>query len=316
MDGRGRLAQPLKRSTRPRRAGAPRLHVRLQVPISIKRAARRYLLPIRHWRLPRGAPACAVLLLLAGSIGYGAVRGGHLPTVAAQVRDARDALANAAGFRIGELSVAGTRQLTRTDILAGAGVSARTSLLFLDVEHARDRLKTSPWIAEATVRKIYPDRLQIDVEERDAFALWQRDGKIHVVAADGTVLAPLGDARFAALPLVVGPGAERKAKGFLAVLDRYPGIREQVRASILVGERRWNLKLKNGIDVRLPETNAAGALDTLAALDRDKQLLTRDITAVDLRLADRVTVRLSDAAAQAREERIKGKKTKRKEGDA
>jgi cell division protein FtsQ len=254
--------------------------------------------------------------LLAGSIGYGVVRGGHIPTVAAQVRDARDALANAAGFRIGELSVAGTRQLTKTDILAGAGVSARTSLLFLDVEHARARLKTSPWIAEASVRKIYPDRLQIDITERDAFALWQRDGKIHVVAADGTVLAPLGDARFAALPLVVGPGAERKAKDFLAVLDRYPGIREQVRASILVGDRRWNLKLKNGIDIRLPEANVAGALDTLAALDRDKQLLTRDITAVDLRLADRVTVRLSDAAAQARDDRIKGKKTKRKEGDA
>ena len=58
--------------------------------------------------------------MLAGSIGYGAVRGGHIPTVAAQVRDARDVLANAAGLRIGELSVAGTRQLTKTDILAGA----------------------------------------------------------------------------------------------------------------------------------------------------------------------------------------------------
>jgi cell division protein FtsQ len=316
MDGRGRLAQPLKRSARPRRAGASWLHARLQVPISIKRLARRYLLPIRQWRLPRSAPACAVLLLLAGSIGYGAIRGGHIPTVAAQLRDTRDALANAAGFRIGQLSVAGTRQLTKTDILAGAGVSPRTSLLFLDVEHARDRLKTSPWIAEASVRKIYPDQLQIDIAEREAFALWQKDGKIHLVAADGTVLAPLGDSRFAALPLVVGPGAEKKAKDFLAVLDRYPGIREQVRASILVADRRWNLKLKNGIDVRLPEANVARALETLARLDRDKQLLTRDITAVDLRLADRVTVRLSDSAAQGREDLIKGKKTKRKEGDA
>jgi cell division protein FtsQ len=88
-----------------------------------------------------------------------------------------------------------------------------------------------------------------------------------------------------------------------------------VRASIYVAERRWNLKLKNGVDVRLPETNLEGALATLARLDREKNLLSRDITAVDLRLADRLTVRLSDAVAQAREEAIK-KNTKKKGGDA
>jgi len=99
------------------------------------------------------------------------------------------------------------------------------------------------------------------------------------------------------------------------VLDKYPSIRDSVRASIYVAERRWNLKLKNGVDVRLPETNLEGALATLARLDREKNLLSRDITAVDLRLADRLTVRLSDAVAQAREEAIK-KNTKKKGGDA
>ncbi len=98
-----------------------------------------------------------------------------------------------------------------------------------------------------------------------------------------------------------------RAKEFLALLDRYPEIRDIVRASVLVGERRWNLRLKNGIDVRLPETEVAAALETLVALDREKKLFTRDIVAIDLRLADRVTVRLSDAAAQARDDALKDK---------
>src|SRR5262249_48632428 len=161
----------------------------------------------------------------------------------------------------------------------------RTSLLFLDVDDARGRLQASPWIAEASVRKLYPGRLQIEISEREAFALWQKDGKVSVIAADGTVLGPLADRQYAALPLLVGPAAERKGKDFLAILDRHPAIRDQVRASILVGERRWNLKLRNGLDIRLPETDAAHALDTLVALDRDKKLLSRDITAIDLRLA-------------------------------
>jgi cell division protein FtsQ len=110
------------------------------------------------------------------------------------------------------------------------------------------------------------------------------------------------------LPLVVGAGAERRAKEFLTLLERYPDIQAQVRASILVGERRWNLRMKNGLDVRLPETDAAAALDRLLALDRDAKLLSRDILAIDLRLADRVTVRLSDGAAQVRLGNAKDKK--------
>jgi cell division protein FtsQ len=85
---------------------------------------------------------------------------------------------------------------------------------------------------------------------------------------------------------------------------------------VLVGERRWNLRLNNGIDVKLPETGVADALDQLAALDRDKQLLSRDITIVDLRLPDRVVVRLTEAVAQAREEALKAKRPKPKGGNA
>jgi cell division protein FtsQ len=121
--------------------------------------------------------------------------------------------------------------------------------------------------------------------------------------------------RYLTLPLVVGEGAERHARGFLATLDRYADIRAQVRASVLVARRRWDLWLNNGIDVKLPETGVAPALERLAALDRDKKLLTRDITAVDLRLPDRVTVRLSPAAAQARRDALKDNK-KKKGGDA
>jgi len=88
-----------------------------------------------------------------------------------------------------------------------------------------------------------------------------------------------------------------------------------VRASILVAERRWNLRLKNVIDVRLPDTNIERALETLARFEREKSLLTRDIVAIDLRLPDRLTVRLSDTAAQAREELFK-KATKKKGSDA
>ena len=145
--------------------------------------------------------------------------------------------------------------------------------------------------------------------------MWQKAGRVGVIAGDGTVLEPYVAPRLIELPLVVGRGAETRAKEFLALLDRYPDLRASVRATVLVGERRWNLRLKNGIDVRLPETDVAPALERLVALDKEKTLTTRDIVAIDLRLPDRVTVRLSEPAAQARIDAAKDK-AKKKGGSA
>ena len=147
-------------------------------------------------------------------------------------------------------------------------------------------------------------------------SLWQKAGRVSVVAGDGTELEPYVNPRLIRLPLVVGLGAAVRAKEFLALLDRYPDLRDQVRASVLISERRWNLRLRNGLDIRLPETDVEQALAMLVALDRDKKLLSRDIVAVDLRLPDRVTVRLSEAAAAARAEALKDKKPAKKGGNA
>ena len=308
MDGRGRLAQSVTRlKPRSRPAAASRGLV--------SRSVRRITLPLAHMRVPRFTGAVAALVFLSGAGVYGIVKGEHVPAIFSAIKDTADAGANAMGMRIATVSLSGQRQVSREEIFAAAGVTDHSSLLFLDVADARAKLEANPWIAEATVRKLYPDRLQITVTEREPFALWQQQGKVKVIAADGTVLSEKVEPRLASLSFVVGNGAAARARDFLAVLDKYPSIRDSVRASIYVAERRWNLKLKNGVDVRLPETNLEGALATLARLDREKNLLSRDITAVDLRLADRLTVRLSDAVAQAREEAIK-KNTKKKGGDA
>jgi cell division protein FtsQ len=267
-------------------------------------------------RLPRHTGVIAAIVMIATSAGYGAVRGGQADKVIDFFKEVRDVAANAAGFRIATVAITGERHLSREEILAAAGVTSRTSLLFFDVVDARARLLTNPWIAEATVQKFLPDRLVISISERAAFALWQRAGRVGVIAADGTVLDPYVLPRYADLPFVVGTGAETRARGFLAMLDRRPELRANVRASVLVAERRWNLRLKNGVDVRLPEFDVEQALDRLAALERDMKLSNRDITAIDLRLADRITVRLSDGAFQAREEAAKKKLQKPKGGNA
>ena len=315
MDGRGRLAQSLTWMAR-LRARPPNSDTRVFISEDLVRAGTllaRRLLRAARWlflalllvQVPRGVGTAAAALVILASIIYGTIQGDHVPTVVAAFKQARDQAANAAGFRITSVMLSGNVHITREEVLAIAGVTGTSSLLFLDVAAVRERLKTNPWIADATVLKLYPGELQLSVAERRAFALWQKDGRVSVIADDGTVLEPYIAPSLVRLPLVVGRGAQTHAKAFLAVLNRYPAIRDQVRASILVGERRWNLRLRNGLDIRLPEADAASALERLVKLERETKVTTRDITAIDMRLSDRITVRLSPAAAQSRLEGTK-----------
>jgi cell division protein FtsQ len=314
MDDRGCLAQPLTwiarlcsrlsaRAGERRAANAKQVRSRSRVARNLDRWT-----SFLEGKWPRGSGIAASGLIILASIAYGSLRGDHVPRILEGLQDARDGIANAAGFRVVSVALSGNHHVSREEVLASAGITGSTSLPFLDVEQVREHLKTNPWIADATVLKLYPGELQIGLKEREAFALWQKDGRVSVIADDGTELEPYVAPHMARLPLFVGHGAQKKAKELLTLLDRYPTMRDFVHASVLVGERRWNLRLKNGMDVRLPESDMATALERLVALDREKNLITRDIVTIDLRLADRVTVRLSEAAAQARIEALKAKK--------
>jgi cell division protein FtsQ len=329
MDGAGRLARSL-RSLGPQadlKAAAIGAVVLLRERLGLNRARARTkpriereqhphrLIALLERYLPNRVGVAATVLLLLGSAGFGIVKGGHLDAFTSALSDTRNAVANSAGFRITAVVINGRKQLTQDEVLAIGGVNGRSSLLFLDAATVRDKLKTNAWIADATVLKLYPGQLQIDVVERSPFALWQQDGRLSVIAEDGAVLEPYMSRRFVSLPLVVGKGAETRARDFLALLARYPQVRAATKAAIFVGERRWNLRLKDGLDIKLPENDVGNALAALSKFDKDDRLFSRDIVAVDMRLPDRLTVQLSEDAAKAREELFKAKKPK-KAGDA
>jgi cell division protein FtsQ len=327
MDGRGRLTQPLMRwvKTRlalagangvPSSASAVRRRRRPRRPTRMERRLRRWIAYLAALPLPRGTGSVVVAITLIASVGFGVVQGGHLNFLVAQVDTAGNAIANRLGFRISSISLTGNKQMSREEVFAIAGITGESSLLLLDVADVRQRLRANPWVADATVLKLYPDQLQIAVDERKPFALWQKDGRVSVIADDGTVVQPYVARQFYRLPLVVGVGAATHAKQFLAALERYPVVRGSMHAAVFVAERRWNIRLKNGIDIRLPEDGIAAALALLVRLDREKKLFSRDITTIDLRLPDRVMVQLSEDAAKARADALKETKTKRKGGNA
>lgn len=259
---------------------------------------RRVLVNLSHRKSVRFAEVFLTLGIVCGALAYGTHRGGHMPVVNEWTRDVGDRIAYFAGFEIADADVRGHSHLRREQILATAGITPHTSVVLLNADLARDKLKSNPWIEDAVVRKFYPNRIEIEITEREAFALWQRGGKLAIVSRDGTVLEEVTD-RPEKLPLVVGTGAAKAAHDFLSVLDRFPAIKAEVYGAVYVAERRWNLRMTNGVDVRLPEKNLIVAFEALTKLARDQKIFTRDVEMIDLRIPGQVVVRMSDAAAAA-----------------
>jgi cell division protein FtsQ len=171
------------------------------------------------------------------------------------------------------------------------------SLISFDVADAQAKLSQLPWVEHVSVRKFYPGRLSIEIIERQPFALWQRGGDVFVIDRSGTEIVPLDESRFAKLPFMVGGGANETADSVLPDLLSQPDIASQMRAAVLVAGRRWDLHLDNGVTVKLPEKGIRAALAQLVKLNAERQLLSRDVVVIDLRLPDRVTVRLPEGRA-------------------
>jgi len=253
-----------------------------------------------------GVGSLAVLLLVAGAGALGFVHNGGYAELVERIGAPQDALARAIGFPIDQVTISGETRLDEREILAQTGVDSRASLLFLDAGDVRRRLMEMPLVKSARVLKLYPNRLVVAIEEREPAALWQLGGKIKVVAADGMPIDELTDARFLGLPFVVGQGAEKRLPEFLALVKELGDLAPRVKSGVLVAGRRWSLTMTNGVEIKLPERDPGAAVGMLTRLHREARILDKDVMSIDLRLPDRVAVRLTEqgmttrAAASAR----------------
>lgn len=313
MDGGGRYLQsmtayPAGRTIAHAASAGRRPAPRIKKFFSSSKSVRRRSagVPIEQ-RIPRFLGTALALGFYAGVVTLGLWQGGHLDNFIRDHGQPHHALARAVGLGLEQVTISGISQIRENEVLAAAGINSKLSLAFLDVNDLRERLERVPLIKSASVRKLYPNELVIGLTEREPYALWQNNGELFIIAADGTVIDLMQDERFVDLPFVVGENANTRSKEYLSLLEGAGPLKSRIRAGTLVAGRRWTLKMDNGMDVRLPEIGAAQAIARLAKLEQEQKILEKDVLAIDLRMADRVVVRLSEEAATARAESLKKK---------
>ncbi len=293
MSAKTRLpaAQPRPVQSRPVQSGLENADMRAQRRVVPRRRPAPPRWRQQVWRVG----GLASLLLVIGGAGFWTWHA-KLPSLAwSRLHDGFVADSADLGLRLREIDLDGRRQTPKGELLASLGVHLDQPMMSIDPQALKARLESLGWVRSALVERRLPDRLYIRLTEAEPVALWQHDGAFHLIDRSGQTIDKADAAAFSQLPVLVGDGAPAHCADLLAMLAREPDLAARVRGAVWVGERRWNLRFDNGVDAKLPADSPEVAWSQLAKLEREQHLLAKDITVIDLRMPDRLVVRLGPA---------------------
>lgn len=223
------------------------------------------------------------IVVVVLSIGAAIATGGVVPRTVKKTDMAANALAGHAGFGIAQVHLTGNSHTHSDDIMDALGVKAGQSIFAVNLAESRGRLLALPWVADAEIRRRYPDDINVAIIERVPYARWQTPNGVELVERQGHVITNDDAGKFAHLPLLIGEGAPEHAKGFIEEVGRHRAVMRRVKAYQYQSGRRWNLILDNGVIVKLPETGWKAQIRELDRLIIDEGILETNIREIDLR---------------------------------
>ena len=217
--------------------------------------------------------------------------GGFLPNVMQAGDNFKRNRLMSMGFVIERVDVMGEGRLREEDVRRALGVYAGDYLFGVDMENAQKRVESLSWVDRAVVRRLWPDRIVVQIIERQPYALWQHQGEVKVVDVKGSAISDADAAHFTQLTLFVGEKAGEQAADIRLMMGEFPQIASRVESFVHVSGSRWDMVLGDGqTRVMLPEQNMRKALRQLHELQTQTRILDRTIETIDMRLSDRLTL--------------------------
>jgi cell division protein FtsQ len=209
------------------------------------------------------------------------------------------------GMRIQDILSEGRQRTSAGDIYRILEPYYGQNILAVDIGAIQQRLQSLPWVREAAVTRHFPDRLRTTIVEHRPIALWQptmgqptmgqqTSSGPALVSDRGDIIQISAVSPYRHLPILSGADAPAAAPDLLRLIGSESSLVRLVTGAERIDSRRWNVFIDGRIEVRLPEREPEFAWQRLARLHKEQSLLTRAVEAVDLRLGDRVIVRLAD----------------------
>ena len=194
------------------------------------------------------------------------------------------------GFKLEDVIVEGRIRTDKAQILKILELTRGKPILAINLTDAKEKLEKISWVKAARVERRFPDTLFIRISEKEPVALWQNQSKTFLVDRDGELVETKEAHKYKELLLVTGHHAPRFVGELCTLLEQFPELKSRVTNATHLRSTRWDIKLDGKICVKLPEKEIDRALAYLLDLEKYSQL--REVAVVDMRLPDRLTLRL------------------------
>ncbi|MFT7144008.1 MAG: cell division protein FtsQ [Alphaproteobacteria bacterium] len=207
--------------------------------------------------------------------------------------DVSEFVARSIDAKLEKILVTGTKNIDHKELLTSLGLVKGDSLIGFDAAAVRENIQDISWVKEAVVERQLPSTLKVTIYEYTPIARLESDDGLWLVDSNGHEINAVAINDFMHLPLLRGENAaEQAAELFGLLMSKNIKLGEQVVEARYIGDRRWDIAFHSGVWVQLPENNPEQALDILKKLDAKKGVLAMDGGVVDLRLEDRIVLRL------------------------
>lgn len=197
--------------------------------------------------------------------------------------------------RVKTVMVSGAVNAEPANLRQALSLKRGDSLVGFDAQAARQSLEALGWVKSAGVVRVLPSTVKVEITEYEPLARLEHGGTVWIIAPDGHLITQDYD-DFEHLPVLRGKGAKENAAGLFALLADYPEMGEDVIAAVYVGERRWDIEFASGAIAKLPEDRQTLAMDYLRVLQNERDLLDVAEVMVDLRLPDKIVLRLPEGS--------------------
>jgi cell division protein FtsQ len=217
------------------------------------------------------------------------------------VAEVRANFATRPEFMVNLMAVDGAKDELATYIRESLPLDFPISSFDLDLDAMRTTVTGISAVKSASLRIRPGGILQIDVEQRKAVALWRSEDGLLLVDENGIYVAA-ATSRYARpdLPLIAGEGANDHVEEALELTQAAAPLGKRLRGLVRMGARRWDVVLDRNQRILLPDVEPLRALERVIALEGAQDILTRDVARVDMRLARRPTVQMTNEAAEER----------------
>lgn len=221
----------------------------------------------------------------------------HSSTINVSISQGIGTLAGYIGFTLEDVVVEGRMRTDKAQILKDLDLERGKSLLSISLLESKSKLEELSWVKAVRVERRLPDTLVIRISEKDPVALWQNKSKTYLVDRDGELVEAKEAYKYKDLLVVTGHQAPRFVGELVILLEKFPEIRARVTAATHLRSTRWDIRLDDRVDVKLPEKEIDKALTYLIDLEKHHQL-DQDIKTIDMRLPGQLIFRLKPEAVR------------------